>query len=112
MRNILLVLFNVWSLIFPCAVLSRSICLWNTQRKKAVFTQPLAHGLNEVNSETAGLIQTPRWVTALASLRYSDLIASGASSVILCLVLLLTFKGRFPQDLGMVTSGYGSSIPN
>ncbi|KAK0469290.1 WD40-repeat-containing domain protein [Desarmillaria tabescens] len=57
---------------------SGSICLWMTQKKKPVFTQPLSHGFNEVSSETEGIIKTPRWVTALASLRYSDLFASGS----------------------------------
>lgn len=67
----------------PCADSSilnhfaRSICLWTTQKKKPIFTQPLAHGFNEVLSETEGLIKTPRWVTSLGSLRYSDIIASG-----------------------------------
>ncbi|KAG7451535.1 WD40 repeat-like protein [Guyanagaster necrorhizus] len=56
----------------------RSICLWVTQKKKPVFTQALSHGFNEVSSETEGVIKTPRWVTALASLRYSDLFASGS----------------------------------
>jgi ribosomal RNA-processing protein 9 len=59
---------------------SGSICLWSTQKKKPVFTQPLAHGFNEVHSATEGLIQTPRWITALASLRYSDVFASGSWS--------------------------------
>ncbi|GLB36668.1 putative WD domain, G-beta repeat [Lyophyllum shimeji] len=57
---------------------SGSICLWTTQKKKPIFTQPLAHGFNEANSETEGVIRTPRWITSLASLRYSDLIASGS----------------------------------
>jgi hypothetical protein len=55
-----------------------SICLWTVQRKKPIFKQGLAHGFNDVHSETEGLIQTPRWITAIASLRYSDLFASGA----------------------------------
>ncbi|KAF4579586.1 pre-rRNA processing protein [Pleurotus pulmonarius] len=57
---------------------SGSISLWSTTKKKPIFTQPLAHGLNEAHSETEGIIQTPRWVTALASLRYSDIFASGS----------------------------------
>ncbi|KAJ7262330.1 WD40-repeat-containing domain protein [Mycena haematopus] len=57
---------------------SGSLCLWTTQKKKPIFTQALSHGFNEVHSATEGLIQTPRWVTAVASLRYSDLIASGS----------------------------------
>ncbi|KAF9003437.1 WD40-repeat-containing domain protein [Cyathus striatus] len=57
---------------------SGAISLWTTQKKKPVFSQALAHGFNEVLSSTEGLIQTPRWITALASLRYSDLFASGS----------------------------------
>ncbi|KAG6809128.1 hypothetical protein H0H92_001458 [Tricholoma furcatifolium] len=57
---------------------SGSICLWTTAKKKPIFTQPLAHGLNESHSETEGVIRTPRWITALASLRYSDLFVSGS----------------------------------
>ncbi|KAL1760755.1 WD40-repeat-containing domain protein [Schizophyllum commune] len=57
---------------------SGSICLWSTQKKKPIFTQPLAHGLHETPSETEGVVQTPRWITALACLHYSDLFASGS----------------------------------
>jgi len=57
---------------------SGSISLWTTQKKKPIFTHPLAHGFNEVLSSTEGLIQTPRWITALGALRYSDLFVSGS----------------------------------
>ncbi|KAF8874848.1 WD40-repeat-containing domain protein [Infundibulicybe gibba] len=57
---------------------SGSLCLWMTTKKKPVFTQALSHGFNEVHSETEGLIRTPRWITAVASLRYSDVLASGS----------------------------------
>ncbi|KJA14570.1 hypothetical protein HYPSUDRAFT_220426 [Hypholoma sublateritium FD-334 SS-4] len=57
---------------------SGSICLWTTIKKKPIFTQALAHGFNEALSESEGVIRTPRWVTALASLRYSDLFVSGS----------------------------------
>lgn len=57
--------------------LVRSICLWTTQRKKPIFTQAVAHGFTETVSETEGLIRTPRWITALGTLRYADLFASG-----------------------------------
>ncbi|KAF8627142.1 hypothetical protein AX17_006359 [Amanita inopinata Kibby_2008] len=57
---------------------SGSLCLWTTQKKKPIFTQPLAHGLNEMRSAAAGLVQKPRWITALGCLRYSDLFASGS----------------------------------
>lgn len=56
---------------------ARSICLWTTLKKKPVFTQALAHGFNEAESESEGTIKTARWITALGSLRYSDLFASG-----------------------------------
>ncbi|KAG6909425.1 hypothetical protein DXG01_000578 [Tephrocybe rancida] len=55
-----------------------SICLWTTLKKKPIFTQALAHGFNEAHSETEGVIRTARWITSLASLRYSDVIASGS----------------------------------
>ncbi|KAG1743732.1 WD40 repeat-like protein [Suillus paluster] len=55
-----------------------SICLWNTQKKKPVYTQTLCHGFHEVQSSTEGLVRTPRWITAVASLRYSDMFTSGS----------------------------------
>lgn len=55
----------------------RSISLWTTQKKKPVFTQALAHGLNETATEDRGVVISPRWITALGSLQYSDVIASG-----------------------------------
>ncbi|KAH7908232.1 WD40 repeat-like protein [Hygrophoropsis aurantiaca] len=59
---------------------SGSISLWTTQKKKPVFTQTLCHGFHEVASSTApgGAVSTPRWVTAVACLRYSDLFVSGS----------------------------------
>ncbi|KAG7093625.1 hypothetical protein E1B28_007289 [Marasmius oreades] len=57
---------------------SGTISLWTTQKKKPIFKQPVAHGLNETLSTTSGMILTPRWITTLASLRYSDLFASGS----------------------------------
>ena len=55
----------------------RSISLWSTQKKKPVYVQALAHGLHETVSEERGSITSPRWITAIGSLRYSDLFASG-----------------------------------
>ncbi|CAE6493139.1 unnamed protein product [Rhizoctonia solani] len=57
---------------------SGSICLWFTTKKKPVFTQSLAHGMHEHISESEGTIATPRWITALGAVRYSDLFASGS----------------------------------
>lgn len=55
----------------------RSISLWSTQKKKPIFTHRLAHGLHQVQSSTEGLLESPRWITALAALAYSDLFVSG-----------------------------------
>ncbi|KAJ3864630.1 WD40-repeat-containing domain protein [Lentinula novae-zelandiae] len=62
---------------------SGSICLWSTSKKKPVFTCSVAHGAYNPLSEQVdeGEIEIPphpRWITALASLRYSDLFASGS----------------------------------
>ncbi|KAI9480952.1 MAG: WD40-repeat-containing domain protein [Benjaminiella poitrasii] len=54
------------------------ISLWDINRKKPVFSQSIAHGLNTYVSESEGDIKTPYWITALASLRYSDLFVSGS----------------------------------
>jgi ribosomal RNA-processing protein 9 len=66
-----------------------SISLWNAQRKKAVHTVTLAHGLapqlspGEASAELEPDPKVPgrpqaRWITALATLPYSDLILSGS----------------------------------
>ncbi|GJE98703.1 WD40 repeat domain-containing protein [Phanerochaete sordida] len=59
---------------------SGSISLWSTQKKKPIFTQPLAHGMDEaqVDTEDMKTVRKPRWVTALGCLRYSDMFASGS----------------------------------
>ncbi|KAJ3555585.1 hypothetical protein NP233_g12172 [Leucocoprinus birnbaumii] len=57
---------------------SGSISLWSTTKKKPIFTHPLAHGLHSTFSSTEGTIQTPRWITSLATLPYSDLFVSGS----------------------------------
>lgn len=66
-----------------------SLSLWNIQKKKAVFTLPLAHGLqlpqrlDEASAEThpsESVIAEPqpRWITALAALPFSNIIISGS----------------------------------
>ncbi|KAJ3809114.1 WD40-repeat-containing domain protein [Lentinula aff. lateritia] len=62
---------------------SGSICLWSTSKKKPVFTCSVAHGAfnplsEQVDEEETEIPPHPRWITALASLRYSDLFASGS----------------------------------
>ena len=66
-----------------------SLCLWSLQKKKPIFTILLAHGLDpplrpeEVFSEESSDQKVPgepqpRWITALATVSYSDLIVSGS----------------------------------
>ncbi|KAK9703116.1 pre-rRNA processing protein [Basidiobolus ranarum] len=50
---------------------SGTISLWSTTKKKAIFTLPVAHGIDELS-------QTPRWITSIASLKYSDVFATGS----------------------------------
>lgn len=54
------------------------ISLWDIGRKKPVFSCSPAHGVNVVESESEGEIGTAYWITAIASLRYSDLFVSGS----------------------------------
>ncbi|KAI9315601.1 WD40-repeat-containing domain protein [Dichotomocladium elegans] len=54
------------------------ISLWDINRKKPIFSQTEAHGINTTHSESEGDINTPFWITAVASLRYSDLFVSGS----------------------------------
>ncbi|OBZ66467.1 U3 small nucleolar RNA-interacting protein 2 [Grifola frondosa] len=59
---------------------SGSISLWMTQKKKPVYTQAVAHGLDvsQVDTADVAVVRKPRWITALGCLRYSDLFASGS----------------------------------
>ncbi|KAI8994470.1 WD40-repeat-containing domain protein [Pilobolus umbonatus] len=54
------------------------ISLWDINRKKPIFSQSMAHGLNTTKSESEGDINNPYWITSIASLRYSDLFVSGS----------------------------------
>ena len=66
-----------------------SIALWSVQKKKPVYTEPLAHGLDpplkpsEASSEKNPKPErvpppTPRWITALRTIPYSDVFFSGS----------------------------------
>ncbi|CEG63579.1 pre-rRNA processing protein [Rhizopus azygosporus] len=54
------------------------ISLWDINRKKPVYSKPLAHGINLTVSDSEGEIKQPYWITAVACLRYSDLFFSGS----------------------------------
>lgn len=67
-----------------------SLSLWSIHKKKPIFTIPLAHGLDpaptleeysaEENPDPNQELPEPqpRWITALATVPYSDLILSGS----------------------------------
>ena len=67
-----------------------SISLWNVNKKKPVFTYPLAHGLQpapaitELSAETNPIEKDvfqapqPRWVTALRAIPYSNVFVTGS----------------------------------
>jgi ribosomal RNA-processing protein 9 len=66
-----------------------NLSLWTMHKKKPVFTLPLAHGLDpplpleevsaEAHPDPAVIPQPqPRWITALATIPYSDVILSGS----------------------------------
>ncbi|KAK3829124.1 MAG: WD40-repeat-containing domain protein [Benniella sp.] len=64
---------------------SGTISLWNVNKKKASFSMPLAHGyhtqpldFSSGGEKPNGGVETPYWITALATLRYSDMFASGS----------------------------------
>lgn len=66
-----------------------SLCLWTLHKKKPIFTVPVAHGLdppvtpeqasvNELPDHEISAKPQPRWITALATVPYSDLVLSGS----------------------------------
>lgn len=66
-----------------------SICLWVIHKKKPIFTLPMAHGADpplkpgEASAEahpSPDIVPAaqPRWITALATIPYSDVILSGS----------------------------------
>ncbi|KIS67066.1 uncharacterized protein UMAG_04934 [Mycosarcoma maydis] len=57
---------------------SGCISLWNLAKKKPIFSQPIAHGLESTHSESEGEIRSPRWITSLGVLPYSDCFVSGS----------------------------------
>ena len=66
-----------------------SISLWTLHKKKPIFTIPLAHGLDppmkpeeasaEAEPDAKVPERQPRWITALATVPYSDVVLSGSS---------------------------------
>ncbi|WWC68182.1 uncharacterized protein I206_102105 [Kwoniella pini CBS 10737] len=57
---------------------SGSISLWHIGKKKPIFTQAFAHGMSDLVESEEYSISGPRWITALAGLRGTNLFASGS----------------------------------
>lgn len=67
-----------------------AIALWSVTKKKPVYIQPMAHGLDpaidplnasaETNPDPEKVVpaRQPRWITALKAIPYSDVILSGS----------------------------------
>lgn len=65
-----------------------SISLWTLHKKKPIFTIPVAHGLDlpmkpeeasaEAEPDARVPERQPRWITALATVPYSDVVLSGS----------------------------------
>ncbi|KAI9149278.1 WD domain, G-beta repeat containing protein [Paramyrothecium foliicola] len=66
-----------------------SLALWSVQKKKPVYIEPIAHGIDraldpkEASAEEhpdSSIVPppTPRWITALKAVPYSDIILSGS----------------------------------
>lgn len=66
-----------------------SISLWSVAKKKPVYIEPLAHGIDPALDPRAASAEkhpsgdetpapTPRWITALKTIPYSDVILSGS----------------------------------
>lgn len=66
------------TVIFIDCIAVSSISLWDNQRKKPVFTYNEAHGTFTNGSEYSLQTEAAYPITALASLRYSDLFVSGS----------------------------------
>lgn len=68
---------------------SGSLSLWSTTKKKPLFSQPQAHGIEEHVSEyEPSSVKNPRWITSVAALAYSDIFASGLYSHFYPIIML------------------------
>ncbi|KAF1824579.1 WD40 repeat-like protein [Dissoconium aciculare CBS 342.82] len=99
-----------------------SLSLWNIYKKKAVFTLPLAHGLDpplpldevsaELNPEqaVAGRPQA-RWITALRAIPFSNIFVTGSWDGYVRVWKISTDKRRI-ESLGRVGSLTDGTIKN
>ncbi|OTA78853.1 hypothetical protein M434DRAFT_402184 [Hypoxylon sp. CO27-5] len=100
-----------------------SIALWSIQKKKPLFILPQAHGLEEpllpteASAEEAPTPKVvpppqPRWITALRTLPYSDLILSGSWDGYVRVWKLSEDKRKIGPVGILGHSGYSSSSLN
>lgn len=59
---------------------SGTIALWSTGKKKPIYSQHLAHGLDTEgrNLFPSTVEPSPRWITALAAIRGTNIVVSGS----------------------------------
>lgn len=99
-----------------------ALSLWNIHKKKPVFTVPLAHGLDpqllpeeasaeEIPSPNVPGVPQPRWITALATVPYSDLILSGSWDGWVRVWRVSADKKRI-ESVGVLGAGAGAQGPN
>ncbi|GAB7359399.1 hypothetical protein MBLNU230_g6048t1 [Neophaeotheca triangularis] len=92
-----------------------SLSLWNINKKKPVFTYPLAHGLDpplplgeasaEVNPPDSAMGEPqPRWITALRAVPFSDVFVTGSWDGSVRAWKLTSDKRRI-EALGAVAQG-------
>jgi ribosomal RNA-processing protein 9 len=59
--------------------LNRSIALWSVSKRRPLFNLPHAHKSTSIDPLlTPSSLPEDFWITSLASLRYTDLLASGS----------------------------------
>lgn len=73
---------------------SGNLSLWNLGKKKPIYSVAVAHGFEVTHSETEGEIRSPRWITSLAALPYSDVFASGSWDGVIRIWGLITTGGQ------------------
>ncbi|KAI9267378.1 WD40-repeat-containing domain protein [Sporodiniella umbellata] len=87
---------------------SGALALWEISRKKPVHHKSLAHGLDKTQVDVQD--KQPSWITAVASLRYSDLFFSGSWDGFVRVWKLATDNKSFEQIAEIPVEGVVNSI--
>lgn len=91
-----------------------TVALWSTQKKKALARLPITHGIDRVfqvsaeEDEALGNMspENARWITAIATVPYSDLVLSGSWDGALNIYQVSADNRRLAQ-LGSIKIGKG-----